>query len=212
MDTQILTTDDPQALPRALEALATGEIIAFPTDTVYGVGADPWIVPAVEKLYAAKGRDYDKPIPLLVAGPEHLWRVVPGLPPVAQALTTAFWPGALTIVVPRRPELPEVVTRGPTVALRMPDHPWTLKLLRAAGGALAVTSANQSGQADPITAADVQRDLGGRLPLIIDGGLCPGGVASTVVDVSGPSPRILRAGALPSTVIEAALRVITGET
>ena len=89
MDTQILTTDDPQALPRALEALATGEIIAFPTDTVYGVGADPWTEPAIEKLYAAKGRDYDKPIPLLVAGPEHLWRVVPGLPPVAQALTAA---------------------------------------------------------------------------------------------------------------------------
>jgi L-threonylcarbamoyladenylate synthase len=212
MDTQILTTDDPTALPRALEALATGAILAFPTDTVYGVGADPWIVPAVEQLYAAKGRGYDKPIPLLVAGPDHLWRVVPGLPPLAQALSTAFWPGALTLVVPCRPTLPARVTGGgATVALRMPDHPWTLKLLKAAGGALAVTSANQSGHPDPITAADVQRELGGRLPVIIDGGPCPGGVASTIVDVSGPTPRVLREGAIPAALIEAAIQMIQRE-
>src|SRR5437762_1535033 len=185
METAILLTSDPAALPRALSTLAAREVIAFPTDTVYGLGADPWEPPAVEKLFAAKERDYGKAIPLLVAGPEHLWRVVPGLPPVAQALTSAFWPGPLTIVVPCRPNLPAIVTAaGPTIALRMPDHPWTLTLLRAAGGALAVTSANRSGAGDPATAADALRELGGRIPLIIDGGLAPGGGACTIVELA----------------------------
>ena len=212
METVVLATTDPTALPRALEALAQGRVIAFPTDTVYGVGADPWEPAAVARIYAAKERDAGKPIPLLVAGPDHLWRVVPGLPPVAQALSTAFWPGPLTLVVPRRATLPDIVTAGgPTVGLRMPDHPWTLTLLRAAGGALAVTSANRSGQGDLTTAEAVRRELGGRIPLIIDGGPSPGGVASTVVDCSGPEPRVLREGAIPAAMISAAVQVIRGE-
>ena len=209
MQTLTLSTDDPKALPLALEMLATGGIVAFPTDTVYGLGADPWEEAAVASLFEAKGRDYGKPIPLLVAGPDHLWRVVPGLPPIAQALSTAFWPGPLTIIVPRRPNLPDIVTAGgPTVALRMPDHPWTLKLLRAAGGALAVTSANRSGASNPATAQEVLADLDGRIPLIIDGGPCPSNLASTIVDVSLPIPRVLREGAIPAALIEAALQMI----
>jgi L-threonylcarbamoyladenylate synthase len=213
METQVLSTADPQALPLALEMLATGQVVAFPTDTLYGLGADPWETAAVEQLFVAKGRDYGKPIVLLVAGMEHLWRVVPGLPPVAQALASAFWPGPLTIVVPRHPNLPDIVTAGgPTVGLRVPDHPWTLRLLAAAGGALAVTSANRSGQGNPTTAAEVQDELGGRIPLIIDGGPVMGGVASTVVDVSVSPPRVLREGAVPARLIEAALAVIANES
>jgi L-threonylcarbamoyladenylate synthase len=213
METRILATDDPQALPLALETLATGQVVAFPTDTLYGLAADPWETAAVEQLFVAKERDYGKPIVLLVAGMDHLWRVVPGLPPVAQALASAFWPGPLTIVVPRHPKLPDIVTAGgPTVGLRVPDHPWALRLLAAAGGALAVTSANRSGQGNPTTAAEVQDELGGRIPLIVDGGPVPGGVASTVVDVSVSPPRILREGAVPAHLIEVALAVIANES
>ncbi len=212
METQVLLTTDPQALPLALETLATGQVLAFPTDTLYGLGADPWEPRAVAQLFAAKERDYGKPIVLLVAGLDHLWRVVPGLPPVAAALASAFWPGPLTIVVPRHPKLPDIVTAGgPTVGLRVPDHPWALRLLQAAGGALAVTSANRSGQGNPTTAAEVLDELGGRIPLIIDGGTVPGGLASTVVDVTTSPPRVLREGAIPARLIEAALSVIANE-
>ena len=122
----------------------------------------------------AKGRDYGKPILLLVAGLDHLWRVVPGLPPVAQALSIAFWPGPLTIVVPRQPNLPDIVTAGgPTVALRVPDHPWTLQLLQRGRGRAGRDQRQPPGQGNPTTAAEVPDELGGRIPLIIDGG--PGG-------------------------------------
>jgi L-threonylcarbamoyladenylate synthase len=213
METQVLPTTDPAALPLALETLATGQVVAFPTDTLYGLAADPWDTAAVERLFAAKERDYGKPIVLLVAGMDHLWRVVPGLPPVAQALASAFWPGPLTIVVPRHPKLPDIVTAGgPTVGLRVPDHPWALRLLAAAGGALAVTSANRSGQGNPTTAAEVLDELGGRIPLIIDGGPVPGGVASTVVDLTTTPPRVLREGAIPAQLLAAALAVIANES
>jgi len=197
MQTLVLFADRPGALAQAVAVLRSGGLVAFPTDTVYGVGAHAYLPAAVARLYAAKVRPEGKAIPLLLGDAADIERVSRNLPPLTQRLTNAFWPGALTLVVPRNPELPDIVTAGgPTVAVRLPDHPVPRALARALGAPLAATSANLSGQAEAASAADVLAQLDGRIDLLLDGGHCAGGIASTVLDLTVQPPAILRQGAL----------------
>ncbi len=193
METIILPTDKDDSISRALEILKHGGLVAFPTDTVYGVGALAFDEKAVESIYAAKDRPVEKAIPILIGGPEDLDKVTVEVPPIAAKLAARFWPGPLTLVIPKHPNLPDVVSASPTVGVRVPDHPVARALLRAAGP-MAVTSANISGQASPKNAEEVSRQLNGRIPLILDGGETPGGVPSTVVNCLGTEPVILREG------------------
>ncbi len=195
MDTQTLPAAEPSSLLRAVEMLRAGGLVAFPTDTVYGLGARAWSAEAVAQLYVAKGRAESKAIPILLASADALVDVVASIPPVARALAARFWPGPLTLVLPRHARVPDVVTGGgPTVAVRVPDHPIALRLIAVLGEPLAATSANRSGAPSPVTAEEVAAQLGGRIPLIVDGGTCPGGLASTVLDLTTSPPTILRRG------------------
>ncbi len=193
METIILPASDRGAIPRALEVLERGGLVVFPTDTVYGLGALAFDAVAVESIYLAKDRPVEKAIPILIGGPEDLDKVTTEIPPIAAKLAARFWPGALTLVVPKHPDLPDVVSAASTVGVRVPDHPVARALLRVAGP-MAVTSANISGEASPKTAEEVSRQLNGRIPLILDGGETPGGVPSTVVNCLGTEPVILREG------------------
>jgi L-threonylcarbamoyladenylate synthase len=195
--TKVIPTTHPTAIEQALEVLEAGDLVAFPTDTVYGVGALAFLAPAVEKIYRAKGRPRSKAIPLLLDSVARLTEVTESISPEASLLAEKFWPGPLTIVVMRNSTVPDAVTAGGTsVAVRVPDHPFALRLIAAAGGAVATTSANRSGQPDPVTAQEVLGYLEGCTKLILDGGPCPGGVPSTVIDLTGAVPRIVRRGAI----------------
>lgn len=193
METIILPASGPDAISCALEVLKGGGLVAFPTDTVYGVGALAFDAIAVESIYSAKNRPVEKAIPILLGGPEDLDKVTTDIPPIAAKLAARFWPGALTLVVSKHPKLPDVISSAPTIGVRVPDHPVARLLLRAAGP-MAVTSANISGEASPQTAEEVNRQLNGRIPLILNGGESPGGVPSTVVNCLGTEPVILREG------------------
>jgi L-threonylcarbamoyladenylate synthase len=204
METTILPTTDPQAIQAALRVLQAGGLVAFPTDTVYGLAVDPFNPAAIERLYAAKERDMSKAIAVLVGAVEQLAQITSGFSTQAEALAARFWPGALTLVVSRRAELPAQLSALATIGVRMPDHPFALNLLRASGP-LATTSANRSGAENPLTAEDVLDQLGGRIELVLDGGSCPGGVPSSVVDCTIPDVRVLRQGAISSEDIRAVL-------
>jgi L-threonylcarbamoyladenylate synthase len=185
----------PSGFRRAVALLRAGQLVAFPTDTVYGVGAVIWNRQAIRQLYEAKLRPSDKAIPVLLASAGDLSLVARDLSQSTLRLAERFWPGPLTLVVPRAPAVPdEVGAGGATVAVRVPDHDLARALILAAGAPLATTSANLSGQASAVTAQEVAAQLGSRIPLVLDGGPCPGGVASTVVDLTGPAPAILRPG------------------
>jgi L-threonylcarbamoyladenylate synthase len=174
-------------------------VVAFPTDTVYGVGAHAFSPEAVAALFAAKNRPTTKAIPILVARIEDMASVAYPVPSIAWWLVERFWPGGLTLVLPCVEKIPSIVTAGgDTVALRCPDHAVPLALINALGAPLAATSANLSGQASPTSADQVVEQLKGRVPLVIDGGQCPVRVSSTVIDLSVSPPRLLRAGAIPT--------------
>ena len=177
----------------ALEILAGGGIVAFPTDTVYGLGAPAFDNAAIESIYLAKERPVEKAIPILIGDLSDLDQVGIDIPDMALRFTARFWPGPLTCIIPKKPTLPPAVSATPTVAVRIPDHPDALALLRAAGP-MAVTSANISGAQNPLTAQDVYDQLRGRIPLILDGGKTPGGIPSTLVDCTASQPIILREG------------------
>ena len=200
MNTDILSMQDPLALPRALEILQLGGLVAFPTDTVYGVGALAFDATAVESIYTAKDRQVEKAIPVLIGDADDLGKVSAEVPEIALKLAARFWPGPLTLVVPKRPELPDAVSAAPTVGVRIPDHPVARAILRLAGP-MAVTSANLSGRPSPFTAQEVFDQLGGRIALILDGGKTPGGVPSTVVNCIGAELQILRPGPIPKSEI-----------
>lgn len=193
IETKILPAQDPASIQKAVELLRQGSLVAFPTDTVYGVGALPLHPQAIARLYDVKGRSQEKAIPILLGGAADLEGMASQVSEMARRLARRFWPGPLTLVVPKGASLPEEVSSTPTVGVRMPDHPVALALLRQTGP-LAVTSANLSGMPSSVTAQEVLEQLGGRIPLILDGGHTPGGVSSTVVDCTGPQPRILREG------------------
>ena len=189
----ILLPANDESIQAALKILRNGGLVAFPTDTVYGVGALAFDGKAVESIYTAKNRPIEKAIPVLIADAADMEKVGIDIPDSAYQLAARFWPGPLTCIVPKQPTLPESVSATDTVGVRVPDHEVARALLRAAGP-MAVTSANISGQPSPSTAQEVLAQLGGRIDLIIDGGATPGGVPSTLVDCTGKELKILREG------------------
>jgi L-threonylcarbamoyladenylate synthase len=193
MKTEILLANSPQAIARALEVLRDGGLVAFPTDTVYGVGALVFDEQAVESIYAAKERPVEKAIPVLLGDAADLGQVAEEIPRSASRLIERFWPGPLTVLVPKKISIPLVVSATSTVGVRVPDHEVARGLLRLAGP-MAVTSANISSQPSPTTAEEVHQQLGGRIALIINGGRTPGGVPSTLVDCTTNEIQILREG------------------
>ncbi len=201
--TRLYSPQDPDAIPEALRVLESGGVVAFPTDTVYGVGVSAFDASAVTRLYEIKGRSRQKALPLLIASRDHLDRVAGELSPLAKRLSEAFWPGPLTLIVAKGPSLAEGISPDETVGVRVPDHPLALALL-AAAGPLATSSANLSGQPNACTAEEVASQLGGRVQLILDGGTTPGGTPSTVVDCTSGEPRVLREGPLSASQIAAA--------
>ena len=195
METRILSTLNPDAIPQAVEVIRNGGLVAFPTDTVYGLACDPFSPQAIDRLFDAKTRSSMKAIAVLVGSLEQLDQLTPGLPKKAMTLAAHFWPGALTLVVTRRADLPDNLSPYPTIGVRMPDHAFALDLLKRSGP-LATSSANLSGGNNPLSAEDVLSQLAGRIDLLLDGGICPGGVPSTVVDCTQAQLTILRQGAL----------------
>jgi L-threonylcarbamoyladenylate synthase len=187
-----------------LRVLRTGGLVAFPTDTVYGVGALAFDADAVERLYWAKERPADKAIPILLGSGGDFAAVAADPPDMALILAKRFWPGPLTLVVRKAPGIPKSVTGSSTVGIRVPDHAVALTLLQAAGP-LAVTSANLSGRAPAMTATEVLEQLEAKVDLVVDGGATPGAIASTVVDCTGDVPRILRRGPISLQDIETVL-------
>lgn len=203
-ETERIRIDHPRALPRAVEVLRAGRLVAFPTDTVYGLGALVQDDQAIRELYRVKGRGSEKAIPILLGSSDDLLQVAKEPPQMALALAQRFWPGALTLIVPVRPGLPASITPDDTIGVRVPDHDLARALLRLAGP-LATTSANPTGEASPVTPDEVMRGIGGRFDLLLDGGATPGSRPSTVVDCTGSSPRILRPGPISLEEIRLAL-------
>jgi L-threonylcarbamoyladenylate synthase len=204
MITRRLKASDPDVITLALEALRTGGLVAFPTDTVYGVAGLVQNPEAIGRLFLAKKRPESKSIPILLPGAKAMGQVAIEVPDMARRLASVFWPGPLTLIVRRHPALPPQIGLGDTIGMRVPDHPVALRLLHAVGP-LATTSANRSGQSDCLTAEEVLEQLGGVIELLIDGGPTPGGRPSTVVDCTGAQPQVLRAGPVSLAQIEACL-------
>jgi len=204
MRTIILPAQQPGALLQALAVLQSGGLVAFPTDTVYGLAALAFNPSAVAQIYQVKDRPAEKALPVLIADPSDLVKVSQAVSPAADRLAACFWPGPLTLIVLKHPDLPKIVSDLPTVGVRIPDHPLVRLLLRLTGP-MAVTSANLSGQTSPSTALEVFTQLGGRIALILDGGKTPGGVPSTVVDCTGVEARILREGPVSRDQIQSCL-------
>jgi L-threonylcarbamoyladenylate synthase len=197
---------DDAAIGRAVEVLRAGGLVAFPTETVYGLGADATSATALDRLFTVKGRPRDHPVIVHLPEPVAVERWAAEVPEDARALAREFWPGPLTLVLRRLPHVLDAVTGGrPTVGLRVPAQPVALALLRAFGGGLAAPSANRFGRVSPTTAAHVREDLGADVGVILDGGPCAVGVESTIVDCAGAEPVILRPGGVPREAVEAVL-------
>ena len=194
----------PIAVDQALQVLGNGGLVAFPTDTVYGLAARAFDPQGINSLYQVKKRETNKAIAILLAGLADLEQVTINLPPHAYQLANRFWPGPLTLVVPRHPDLPDNISPSPTIGVRMPDHLLALALLRASGP-LAVTSANLSGYPSATTAEQVLQQLGGRVDLIIDGGETIGGTPSTVVDCTNRELVVLREGPISKAKLDRVL-------
>ncbi len=205
MQTEILPASAPDTIPHAYEILQKGGLVAFPTDTVYGVGALAFDGKAVESIYAVKDRPAEKAIPVLISDSDDLEKVGTNIPIVARKLAARFWPGPLTLLVPKRSDLPEAVSATSTIGVRVPDHEVARRLLRLAGP-MAVTSANISGGRSPVTAQEVYEQLAGRISLIVDGGKTPGGVVSTVVDCTVPELKVLREGPISLAELHSTLK------
>ncbi|MBP6626671.1 MAG: threonylcarbamoyl-AMP synthase, partial [Arenimonas sp.] len=193
-------------LDEALAALRRGEAIGLPTETVYGLAADASRPDAVRRIFALKGRPADHPLIVHIAGADQIERWARDVPEAARTLAAAFWPGPLTLILRKRDDVPEEVTGGQdTVGLRCPAHPLALALLQAFGGGLAAPSANRFGHVSPTTAAHVREEFGAEVPVVLDGGDCVVGIESTIVDLSGGTPRILRPGRITHAQIHALL-------
>ena len=204
MQTIVLPADKKDSIESALSLFRDGEIVAFPTDTVYGLGADPFQASGIIKLFEAKGRDSNKAIAVLIGSLEQIPLITDHMTDIAIRLCEAFWPGGLTVIVPRKSTLPELISNTDRIGIRIPNHPIALEMLKAFGP-LATTSANLSGKSNTQSASDVYDQLNTRIPLILDGGKCQGGVPSTVVDCSGAEPVILREGPISADAINKVL-------
>jgi L-threonylcarbamoyladenylate synthase len=187
-----------QQVERGISILRQGGIVAYPTDTVYGLGACITIQEAVERIYQVKERPRDMALPLLLADASQVTGVADPVPPIAWQLIRNFLPGALTLVLPRSASVLDIVAAGGgTIAIRIPDHPIPVALIRGLGTPLVGTSANLSGRPSPLTAAEVRSQFGNKIDLVIDGGRCSSGRESTIVDVTGETPVVVREGAIP---------------
>lgn len=195
----------PYAIETALETFKKGNVVAFPTDTVYGLGADAFSEEAILKLFEAKGRAYNKAIAILVGNYKQMAMLTEKINQQTEILINQFWPGGLTVIVKKKDGLPPSLSQTITIGIRMPDHPVTLQLLEKFGP-LATTSANLSGEKNTQTASEVLLQLNGRIPLILDGGPCQGGIPSTVVDCSTSPIQIIRCGAISKYSIYEALK------
>jgi L-threonylcarbamoyladenylate synthase len=206
----ILTLEKMDVLKREIEKgveiLQKGGVIAFPTDTVYGLGADAFNVAAVERIHKIKNRPKHRQLPLLIAEAERLTTLAYPIPEIAWFLAARFWPGGLTLVLPKMDSLPTYLASGSTIAVRVPDHPVCLALIQHLGNPVIGTSANISGRRAALTAEEVEQQLGGRIDFIINGGRCLGGKESTVVDATRESPIILRHGIITSVEINKAYK------
>lgn len=196
LGTRYLQAGDASAIAEAAVWLRRGYPVVFPTDTVYGVGVSPFEESAIERLYAVKGRPTSKGIPILLADPIDLDRVAGSLPAVAQALIQRFWPGPLTLIVPRRSDLPDAISPNDNIAVRVPAHEIARALIREAGGAVATSSANLSGQPPARSGEAAMAALNGVVAVVLDDGPSPGDRASTIVDCSGARPILVRVGPL----------------
>jgi len=198
-----LVSATPASLQLAAEIIRNGNLVAFPTETVYGLGADALNATACAKIFAAKNRPYFDPLIVHLADLSWLEKLSAQFDERARRLAEKFWPGPLTLVVPKTGLVPDIVTAGlPNVALRMPNHPLALELLRAAQTPIAAPSANPFGYLSPTTAEHVAEQLGNKIDLILDGGPCPIGVESTILDLTEEKPRLLRPGGLPLEMLE----------
>jgi L-threonylcarbamoyladenylate synthase len=212
MQTRVLKVDaaapEPSVVAEAAAVIRAGGLVAFPTETVYGLGANALSADAVAGIFRAKGRPVHDPLIVHLADPAQLPTVVAGVPAVAGVLAEAFWPGPLTLVLPRGPRIPPAVTAGgPTVAVRVPSHPVARALIAAAGVPVAAPSANRFGRVSPTSAQHVLADLDGRIDVVLDGGRTTVGVESTVLSLAGDVPVILR----PGGVSREALCAVLGE-
>ncbi len=197
MDTQVVSALDPNCIPLAAELLRCGELVALPTETVYGLGADGLNPRAVAKIFQAKGRPQDNPLILHIAEAFQMEDFCYDIPEAAYALAERFWPGPLTMVLKARENVPACTRAGlPTVAVRCPDNAVTRQIIKAAGVPVAAPSANISGKPSTTTAQHVLDDHNGKIPLIVDGGACRVGVESTIVDLTEERPRLLRPGGI----------------
>ncbi|QJW96017.1 L-threonylcarbamoyladenylate synthase [Frigoriglobus tundricola] len=193
----------PDVIHRAADVIRAGGLVAFPTETVYGLGANGLDAGAVARIFEAKGRPATNPVILHVYDGSRVLNVAANWPATADALAARFWPGPLTFVVPKAPPVPTVATAGgPTVAVRCPNHPVARALIRAAGVPIAAPSANRSTELSPTRAEHVLKSLNGRIDMLLDGGPCSGGIESTVVDVTGEIPRVLRPGLISVPMLE----------
>lgn len=202
MHTELLPIS-PESIARAAELIRAGGLAAFPTETVYGLGANALDADAVRRIFEAKGRPGDNPLIAHISAVDQLAPLIAVEPsPAARALMDAWWPGPMTLIFPKSNAVPDAVTAGlDTVAVRLPAHPAARALIDAAGVPIAAPSANRSGRPSPTTAAHVLADMDGRIPLILDGGPCAVGVESTVIDLSGDVPRVLRPGGVTPQMI-----------
>ncbi len=201
MRTQLLS---PENLSQATALLAQGCCVGVPTETVYGLAGDSYNDRAVERIYEAKGRPEQKPLSVLVSDMQMVEQVCCEIPPLAYRLAERFFPGALTLVLPSRGTVAQNVNAGgKTLGVRCPDHPLTLALIRSLGRPLAAPSANVSGAASPKDAQSVLKGLGGRIPAVLDGGVCRLSIESTIVDLTGQTPRILRQGGISEKALRA---------
>ena len=195
--------DIQKQVENGISVLKQGGIVAFPTDTVYGLGACASLPQAVERVYKIKARPTNMALPLLLSDTSQIIEIADSVPPLAWVLIYNFLPGALTLVVSKSNSVPDIITAGgATIAFRIPDHPVPLALIEGLESPVVGTSANLSGQPSPLTADEVHSQLGDKIDLIIDGGRCPGGRESTVVDVTGEIPVVLREGIIPAAVLE----------
>lgn len=200
MKTQLVTMD---ALQAAAGIIRDGGLVAFPTETVYGLGADAMNAEAAAKIYEAKGRPSDNPLIVHIADKEQVDLLAENVPEAAERIMEAFWPGPLTIILNKKKEVPHGTTGGlNTVAIRMPSHPVAQALIRESGCMIAAPSANTSGRPSPTTAAHVMEDMQGRIPMILDGGAVGIGIESTILDLTGEIPMILRPGYITKEMLE----------
>ncbi|MGQ9646841.1 MAG: L-threonylcarbamoyladenylate synthase [Thermodesulfobacteriota bacterium] len=205
--------DEDQAIQQAAEIIRRGGLVAFPTETVYGLGADAFNPIAVARIFEVKKRPYFDPLIVHVSNPNDLHRLVAEVPITARRLLEQFWPGPLTLVLKKKEAVPDIVTSGlPTVAVRMPRHPMTLRLISLSGTPIVGPSANRFGYLSPTTAEHVREQLRDQIDFVLDGGPCDVGVESTIISFAEENPRLLRAGGIPVEEIETtAGRVETNE-